>query len=109
MINIGVGPNIFLGLVVIIASLVLYFLRTIKYNLSRDIDIFFATLGLIYGSIMIIHGWRLDPILLFSQILLIVLLFSVGWENIRMRGLISFKDKEISSYQEALSNWIDHD
>ena len=89
MINIGFGPNIILGIVIIIAVLGVYFLRTIKYDLSRDIDIFFTTLGLIYSSILIIHGWRLDPILLFGQILIIVTLLSIGWENIRLRGLVS--------------------
>jgi FtsH-binding integral membrane protein len=89
MINVGFGPNIFLGIFIIFAVLGLYFLRTIKYDLSRDIDIFFTTLGLIYSSIIIIHGWRLDPILLFGQILIIITLFAIGWENIRLRGLIS--------------------
>ena len=78
MINIGFGPNIILGIVIIIAVLGLYFLRTIKYDLSRDIDIFFTTLGLIYSSILIIHGWRLDPILLFSQVLIIASLLVAG-------------------------------
>ena len=66
----------------------MYFLRTVKYELSRDVDIFFTTLGLIYSSILIIHGWRLDPILLFGQILIIITLLSIGWENIRLRGLV---------------------
>jgi len=89
MINIGFGPNILLGIFIILAVLILYFLRTIKYDLSRDIDIFFTTLGLIYSSILIVHGWRLDPILLFGQILIIITLLAIGWENIRLRGLVS--------------------
>jgi|TARA_B110000971_G_scaffold213423_1_gene244241 hypothetical protein len=89
MINIGFGPNILLGIFIILAVLSLYFLRTIKYDLSRDIDIFFTTLGLIYSSILIVHGWRLDPILLFGQILIIITLLAIGWENIRLRGLVS--------------------
>ena len=89
MINIGFGPNILLGCFICFGVLVLYFLRTIKYDLSRDIDIFFTTLGLIYSSIIIIHGWRLDPILLFGQILIIITLLAIGWENIRLRGLLS--------------------
>ena len=96
MINIGFGPNILLGIVIIIAVLGLYFLRTIKYDLSRDIDIFFTTLGLIYSSILIIHGWRLDPILLFGQILIIVTLLSIGWENIRLRGLVSKSNQPLN-------------
>lgn len=86
MINVGFGPNIFLGVFIIFCVLGLYFLRTVKYELSRDVDIFFTTLGLIYSSILIIHGWRLDPILLFGQILIIITLLSIGWENIRLRG-----------------------
>jgi hypothetical protein len=36
-----------------------------------------------------VHGWRLDPILLFSQVLIIVTVLVAGWENIRLRGLIN--------------------
>ena len=40
----------------------------------------------------------LDPILLFSQVLVIVSLLVTGWENIRLRGLLSnitkFKNKK---------------
>jgi hypothetical protein len=95
MINIGFGPNILLGIFIILAVLSLYFLRTIKYDLSRDIDIFFTTLGLIYSSILIIHGWRLDPILLFGQILIIITLLAIGWENIRLRGLVAKSDNTL--------------
>ena len=79
---------IYLAIFIIFCVLGLYFLRTVKYELSRDVDIFFTTLGLIYSSILIIHGWRLDPILLFGQILIIITLLSIGWENIRLRGLV---------------------
>ena len=96
MINIGFGPNILLGIFIILAVLSLYFLRTIKYDLSRDIDIFFTTLGLIYSSILIVHGWRLDPILLFGQILIIITVLAIGWENIRLRGLVSKKNDFLS-------------
>lgn len=36
-----------------------------------------------------IHGWRLDPILIFSQVLIITTVLVAGWENIRLRGLIA--------------------
>lgn len=36
-----------------------------------------------------VHGWRLDPILLFGQVLIIVTALVAGWENIRLRGLIA--------------------
>jgi len=98
MINFNFGPNIFLGLLVSLGVLILYFLRNIKPEIARDEDIFFATIGLLYSCILIIHGWRLDPILLFSQVLIIVTVLVAGWENIRLRGLIvtmaKFKQKK---------------
>ena len=99
MINFSFGPNIFLGIIVTFGVLILYFLRNIKPEVARDEDIFFATSGLLYSSILIIHGWRLDPILLFSQVLIITTVLVTGWENIRLRGLIEKisklkKDKE---------------
>lgn len=89
MINFTFGPNIFLGFFIIFSVLILYFLRNIKPEVARDEDIFFATIGLLYSCILIVHGWRLDPILLFSQGLIIGTVLVTGWENIRLRGLIT--------------------
>lgn len=88
MINISFGPNMFLGLILAVGVLLLYFLRIIKPEVARDEDIFFATIGLLYSCILIVHGWRLDPILMFSQVLIITSVLVAGWENIRLRGLI---------------------
>ena len=89
MLNFIFEPNIFLGIIVNFSVLVLYFLRDVRPEVARDEDIFFATIGLLYSCILIIHGWRLDPILLFSQALLIITAIVAGWENIRLRGLIA--------------------
>lgn len=89
MINVSFGPNIFLGIIVSLGVLILYFLRNVKPEVARDEDIFFATIGLLYSCILIIHGWRLDPILIFSQVLIITTVLVAGWENIRLRGLIA--------------------
>ena len=98
MINISLGPNIYLGLLVSVGVLLLYYLRVVKPEIARDEDIFFATIGLLYSCILMVHGWRLDPILLFSQVLIIVTVLVAGWENIRLRGLIAnlakFKKKK---------------
>ena len=88
MINFSFGLNIFLGIILSFGVLLLYFLRNVKPEVARDEDIFFATIGLLYSCILIIHGWRLDPILLFSQVLIITIVLVTGWENIRLRGLI---------------------
>ena len=99
MINIAFGANLILGFILVLGVTILYFVRIVRPELSRDEDIFFATLGLIYGCILIIHGWRLDPILLFSQVLIIIISLSAGWDNIRLRGLIAKKIKEQLSRQ----------
>jgi hypothetical protein len=96
VINIEFTSNIFLGIFVIFAVCILYFLRTIKYEVSRDIDIFFATLGFAYSFILIIHGWRLDPILILAQFLIVITIIYIGWENIRLRGIIiNYKNQKI--------------
>ena len=89
MINFSFGLNIFLAIIVAIAVMILYFLRNVRPEVARDEDIFFATIGLLYSCILMIHGWRLDPILLFSQVLIIITVLVAGWENIRLRGLIA--------------------
>ena len=89
MLNFSFGPNIFLGIIVSFGVLILYFLRNIKPEVARDEDIFFATIGLLYSCILMVHGWRLDPILLFSQVLVITAVLAAGWENIRLRGVLA--------------------
>lgn len=90
MVNFSFGPNIFLGILTTVAALILFFLRNVKPEIARDEDIFFSTMGFLYSSILIVHGWRLDPILLFSQAIISITALVVGWENIRLRGLISY-------------------
>jgi len=94
MINVGFGANLILGFLLVLGVTILYLLRIVRPELSRDEYIFFTTLGLIYSCILIVHGWRLDPILLFSQVLIVSLSLAAGWENIRLRGLVAKKVRE---------------
>ena len=94
MINIGFGANLVLGFLLVLGVTIIYLVRIVRPELSRDEDIFFTTLGLIYSCILIIHGWRLDPILLFSQVLIVSISLAAGWENIRLRGLVAKKVKD---------------
>lgn len=89
MLNFVFSPNVLLGFILGSSVIILYFLRLVKPEVARDEDIFFATIGLLYSCILIVHGWRLDPILLFSQVLIIASLLVAGWENIRLRGLLA--------------------
>jgi hypothetical protein len=106
MINIGFGANLVLGFLLVLGVTILYLVRIVRPELSRDEDIFFTTLGLIYSCILIIHGWRLDPILLFSQVLIVSISLAAGWENIRLRGLVAkkVKDQFDSSTQDYTDN-----
>nr|YP_010443672.1 Ycf66 [Merotricha bacillata]UTE94559.1 Ycf66 [Merotricha bacillata] len=88
MINIAYNPNFLLSLIVLISMLLFYLLRIIRPEVSKEEDIFFISLGLLYSCIILIHGWRLDPILFFSQVLLVIIVVCIGWENIRLRGLL---------------------
>ncbi|MCK7490229.1 MAG: Ycf66 family protein [Anaerotruncus sp.] len=84
-----------MGLLVSIGVLLLYYLRVVKPEIARDEDIFFSTIGLLYSCILMVHGWRLDPILLFSQVLIITTVLVAGWENIRLRGLVASMGKKL--------------
>jgi hypothetical protein len=88
MINVIVEPALLIGGIFAIVMIFLYALRFINPNLATDWDIFITTLGIVYSSIIVIHGWRLDPILLFSQVLLIFISLSFCWTLIRQREII---------------------
>jgi hypothetical protein len=90
MINIIFEPSFLLGGIVTLFMICLYFLRFINPKLATDWDIFICTLGLVYSSIIVVHGWRLDPILFFSQVLLVYINFSFCWILIRQRKIILF-------------------
>jgi hypothetical protein len=88
MINVIVEPALLLGSLFAFVMILLYSLRFVYPALATDWDIFITTLGIVYSSILVIHGWRLDPILLFSQVLLIFISFSFCWILIRQREII---------------------
>nr|BDZ75619.1 Ycf66 protein [Timmiella anomala] len=70
MIHIELGPSTIVGIGLIVVGILLYALRIRELNLSQYYDSFFSSIGLLCGGILIFQGWRLDPILLLSQILL---------------------------------------
>ena len=88
MINIIFEPTLFLGGSFVLILIFFYTLRFLKPELTTDWDIFIITLGLVYSIILILHGWRLDPILLFSQVLLLFITISFYWIIIRQRELL---------------------
>lgn len=87
MVNFGVGPAFVLGVFLAVAGAGLYFLRSIRPELSRDHDIFFAAVGLVCGLILMFYGWRLEPALQFGQFLLAGTTIFFAYEAIRLRGI----------------------
>jgi hypothetical protein len=62
------------------------FLGGSYFNLSQYYDSFFSSIGLLCGGILFFQGWRLDPILLLSQILLSGTTVFFIIENIYLRN-----------------------
>jgi hypothetical protein len=94
MVNIGGSPLMnLLAIALIGCGAGLYFLRSFRPGLTRDYDIFFAAVGLLCGGILFFQGWRLDPILQFSQFLLAGTTVFFGLESIRLRGITTEQAK----------------
>lgn len=87
MVNFGLNSASILGIFLAVAGAGLYFMRTIRPELSRDHDIFFAAVGLLCGLILLFQGWRLDPILQFGQFLLTGAAVFFAFETIKLRGV----------------------
>ena len=87
MVNFGFNSASILGIFLAVAGAGLYFMRSLRPELSRDHDIFFAAVGLLCGGILLWHGWRLDPILQFSQLLLAGSAVFFAAETIRLRSV----------------------
>ena len=94
MVNFGLNPASLLGIILAVAGAGLYFLRSVKPELSRDQDIAFCAIGILCGFILIFQGWRLDPILQFGQFLLTGSAVFFAYENIKLRGITTEQAKE---------------
>nr|WIA68227.1 hypothetical chloroplast RF66 [Pellia epiphylla]WIA68313.1 hypothetical chloroplast RF66 [Pellia epiphylla]WIA68485.1 hypothetical chloroplast RF66 [Pellia epiphylla] len=64
------GPSTIIGVGLITVGIFPYALRFREPHVSRYYDFLFSSIGLLCGGILFFQGWRLDPILLLSQILL---------------------------------------
>lgn len=100
MVNFGLNSASILGIFLAVAGGGLYLMRSLRPEISRDHDIFFAAVGLLCGGILLWHGWRLDPILQFSQLLLAGSAVFFAIETIRLRGATNDQAKRTGSYVE---------
>jgi hypothetical protein len=98
MVNFGLNSASILGIFLAVAGAGLYFLRSIRPELSRDHDIFFAAVGLLCGLILLFQGWRLDPILQFGQFLLTGAAVFFAFETVKLRGLTTEQARRGTSF-----------
>jgi Ycf66 protein N-terminus len=98
MVNFGLNSASILGIFLAVAGAGLYFMRTVRPELSRDHDIFFAAVGLLCGFILLFQGWRLDPILQFGQFLLTGTTIFFAVETIRLRQATAEQARRSGSY-----------
>jgi len=89
----GFGVGSLLGIGLIFCGLALYLLRSMRPNLARDHDIFFAAVSLLCGGILFFQGWRLDPILQFGQFLMTGSAIFFAVESIRLRSVVTQQAK----------------
>jgi Ycf66 protein N-terminus len=93
MVNFGGGIGSLVGLVLVVAGIALYFLRTLRPALARDQDIALAVVAVGCGGILIFNGWRLDPITMFGQFMLAGAAIWFAVEAIRLRGIATEQAK----------------
>ena len=106
MLNLIFTPPVLLAFII---SCFLVGLSLIKYlrgaSLVRKVDAIYAILGFAYLVILLAHGWRLDPILIFAQCLLFGMSALTLIDNLRLRKLslnISEDSSKLSQAKEDL-------
>jgi hypothetical protein len=77
-------------------GIALYSVRFLNPKVAEEKDIFLSTLFLIYSGIIIVHGWRLDPILFFSQLLIVFLSINFFMENLTLRLRVLKQKKKVA-------------
>mmetsp|Transcript_19712 Transcript_19712/g.45882 ORF Transcript_19712/g.45882 Transcript_19712/m.45882 type:complete len:149 (-) Transcript_19712:715-1161(-) len=87
-----IDPNLFefqnvLAAGILVPCTLLLYIKFFYPTLQRETDILFIAGGLLYSFIMILHGWRLDAILLLSQLIIEGMATVYILETIRLRGV----------------------
>ena len=85
MVNVDFSPALVLGMGLIGGGLALYQLRRARPSVSRDFDVVASSVAIFSGGILVFQGWRLDPLLLFCQLLTAGMALSFAVEALRLR------------------------
>ncbi|MEN9218672.1 MAG: Ycf66 family protein [Gloeomargarita sp. DG_2_bins_126] len=82
----GFPAPVFLGIVLIVGGVFLFFLGRLRPALRRDSDIVYAIIALISGLILVVDFSALNFGLIFQQVLLVGALIALTWENLILRS-----------------------
>jgi len=93
MVNFNLNLASIVGIALVIGGAALYAVRTVRPELARDYDIFFAAVALLSGAIFFFQGWRFDPIMQFGQILLGGSAIFFAFESVRLRSVTAEQAK----------------
>jgi serine/threonine-protein kinase len=74
------------GILLVIGAVNLLYIYQIYLNLFRFHDMAFGSLALLSGLIIIFQGWRLDPVLMWGQIMMVAACIFSTIECIRLRS-----------------------
>jgi len=85
LVNVDLSPATFVGLLLICSGAALYQVRTVRPQIARDYDIFFSSIAMLCGGILCFQGWRLDPLLLFGEMLTVSAAIAFGVEAVNLR------------------------
>ena len=96
MVNISFSTNIILGLIWILGSFIVQFIGIIEPRVADEKDGIIVGSLFLSGFILIIHGWRLDPILMVIQELFTLILGIIIYEMIRSRYINIVLCKKLS-------------
>ncbi|WP_448381635.1 Ycf66 family protein [Gloeomargarita sp.] len=84
--GIGIPAPIFLGIVLILGGVILFFLGRLRPALRRDADVVYAIIALLSGLILLANFGNLGFGLVFQQVLMIGALVALTWENLILRS-----------------------
>ena len=87
MVNASLNWASIVGIVLAAFGLYLFYLRSAKPSISRDLDPFMGLTAMLCGGILFFQGWRLDPILQFGQCLLVGTTIWVTYDNLKLRKI----------------------
>lgn len=100
MVNVDVSPSVILGVGLIGAGVSLWQIRQVKPWISKDYDVVVSCISLLVGGILIFQGWRLDPLLLFGQLMTTGAAVSFAIEALRLRTEV-YEQEEKAALQDV--------